>query len=54
MIAAAGFSNPGQEAYGEPAAVQRSRLDKAFKAIRGEKNRELVVQLAEALRNDQI
>ncbi len=53
MIAAAGFSDAEQERYSQPATTQRSRLDRAFQAIRDEKNRELVVQLAEALRNDQ-
>lgn len=53
MISAAGFSDAEQERYGRPLATQRVRLNQAFDAIRDERKRELVVQLAEALRSEQ-
>ena len=49
LIGATGFADAEQQQYTQPAALLRSRWDRAFEEIRDEKRHELIVQLAEAL-----
>ena len=49
LISSTGLSDGEQERYARPAVTQRSRWAEAFEAIQGEKERELLLQLADAL-----
>ncbi len=53
LIGSAGFADAEQERYAQPAKTLQSRLDQAFGTIKDKDKRELVVQLVEALRQEE-